>query len=414
MELKDINLLDREVFTERVPHDWFAYLRKEAPIWKHPEPGGPGFWVFTRHEDVQHWNRDWERGSSDGARGGVVGLEEPDEAARAAQEQMTQAGRMMLFMDPPDHTRYRKLVNKGFTPRVIRDLEDHMRNMSVKIIERSLAKDGGRCDFVVDVAAELPLEAIAEFLGVPYEDRLKLFDWSNRMVGSEDPEYAVSEENVREAQVEMFVYAHALGEERRNEPRDDIVSKLIHGEVEGEKLSEMDFNLFFMLLSVAGNETTRNAMAHGMAALLDNPDQYQMLVDDPSLVDKAIEEILRWASPVMYFRRNITEDVEYKGQQLKDGDKISLWYISANRDETVFDDPFRFDILRDPNEHIAFGGGGPHHCLGANLARMELKVLFEELVQRVPRMEKLGEPERLRSYFINGIKHLPVRMVASQ
>jgi cholest-4-en-3-one 26-monooxygenase len=411
MELADIDLLDRDAFTERVPHEWFTYLRGSAPIYRHPEPDGPGFWVFTKHDDVVALNRDWALCSSEQLRGGVVGIEELTPAAREQYEQAAMAaGRMMLMMDPPDHTRYRKLVNRGFTPRVIRSLEDHMRDMSVKIIESTIDREGGACDFVVDIAAELPLEAIAEFLGVPSEDRHKLFDWSNRMVGSEDPEYAVTEDNVLAAQIEMFMYAQELGADRRANPRDDIVSALIHGEVEGDHLSDMDFNLFFMLLSVAGNETTRNAMSHGMNALLAHPDQYQMLVDDPSLIDSATEEILRWASPVMYFRRNITHDQEYKGHQLREGDKITLWYISANRDEEVFDDPFRFDILRDPNPHIAFGGGGPHFCLGANLARMEIKVLFEELVRRVPRVEQLSDAVRLRSNFINGIKHLPVRL----
>jgi cholest-4-en-3-one 26-monooxygenase len=411
VDLREIDLLDREVFTDRVPHEWFTFLRREAPIYHHPEPNGPGFWVITKHDDVVALNRNWETFSSEQERGGVVALEEPDPAVAVSQQEFTEGGRLMLMMDPPDHTRYRKLVNRGFTPRAIRSLEDHMRSMSAKIIERSLAKDDGACDFVVDVAAELPLEAIAEFLGVPYEDRHKLFDWSNRMVGSEDPEYAVSPRVAREAQVEMFVYAHALGEDRRAAPRQDIVSDLIHSEIDGDRLTEMDFNLFFLLLSVAGNETTRNAMSHGMAALLEHPDQYQMLVDDPALMATATEEILRWASPVMFFRRNATEDYEYKGHTIREGDKISLWYISANRDEEVFDDPFTFDIRRDPNPHIAFGGGGPHFCLGANLARMEIKVLFEELVQRVPRVEKLGEPVRLRSNFINGLKHLPVRLM---
>lgn len=410
MDLADIDLLDRDAFTSGVPHEWFAYLRTHAPIHHHAEPDGPGFWVITTHEDVSALNRDWETASSDQARGGVVVIEEMDAAGQERAEQFNGAGNLMLTMDPPDHTRYRKLVNRGFTPRVIRSLEDHMREQSVEIIDRVLDK-GGECDFVVEVAAELPLEAIAEFLGVPLEDRHKLFDWSNRMIGSEDPEYAVSEENVMEAQVEMFMYAQELAADRREKPRDDIVSTLIHSEVDGDQLSEMDFNLFFLLLAVAGNETTRNAMSHGMHALLENPDQYRMLADDPSKVGQAVEEILRWASPVMYFRRNITRDVTYKGHEMRAGDKLTLWYISANRDEGVFDDPYRFDITRDPNPHIAFGGGGPHFCLGANLARMEMKVLFEELVRRVPRVEQLGPPERLRSNFINGIKHLPVRLI---
>jgi cholest-4-en-3-one 26-monooxygenase len=412
MELTDIDLLSRDAFTSGVPHEWFAHLRAHAPIQHHPEPDGPGFWSITTHEDITFFNRDWETASSDQARGGVVVIEELDEAGQARSEEFSGAGNLMLTMDPPDHTRYRKLVNRGFTPRVIRSLEDHMRAQSVAIIDRVLDR-GGECDFVVEVAAELPLEAIAEFLGVPSDDRHKLFDWSNRMIGSEDPEYAVAEESVMEAQVEMFMYAQALASDRRENPRDDIVSTLIHSEVDGDSLSEMDFNLFFLLLSVAGNETTRNAMSHGMLALLENPEQYQMLVDDPSRVELAVEEILRWASPVMYFRRNITRDITYKGHDLREGDKITLWYISANRDETVFDDPYAFDITRDPNPHIAFGGGGPHFCLGANLARMEMKVLFEELVRRAPRVEQLGNPDRLRSNFIHGIKHLPVRLHAA-
>jgi cholest-4-en-3-one 26-monooxygenase len=381
-------------------------------VYHHPEPDGPGFWVFTRHEDVVALNRDWQTNSSDGRRGGVVTLEEltGDQAAR--REEMSAAGQLMLEMDPPDHTRYRKLVNRGFTPKVIRSLEEHLHQMSVRIVDRALA-DGGECDFVVDVAAELPLEAIAEFLGVPFEDRHKLFDWSNRFVGSEDPEYVVSDEDLTEAQVEMFMYANAMGADRKANPTGDIVSNLVNSVIDGDQLSDMDFNLFFLLLSVAGNETTRNAISHGMAALLDHPDQYRMLVEDPSLMDGAIEEILRWASPVMFFRRNITEDTTYAGHELKEGDKVSLWYISANRDETVFDDPYRFDITRDPNPHIAFGGGGPHFCLGANLARMEMKLLFSELTSRAPHIEKLGEPERLRSNFINGIKHLPVRLTGA-
>lgn len=409
MDPADIDLLSRDVFTQGVPHEWFAHLRAHAPIQHHPEPDGPGFWSITTHEDITFFNRDWETASSDQARGGVVLIEELDEAGKERSEQFSGAGNLMLTMDPPDHTRYRKLVNRGFTPRVIRSLEDHMREQSVAIIDRVLAR-GGECDFVVEVAAELPLEAIAEFLGVPSEDRHKLFDWSNRMIGSEDPEYTVAEDDVMEAQVEMFMYAQALAHDRREHPRDDIVSTLIHSEVDGDSLSEMDFNLFFLLLSVAGNETTRNAMSHGMLALLEHPEQYRMLVDDPGRVELAVEEILRWASPVMYFRRNITRDITYKGHELREGDKITLWYISANRDEKVFDDPYTFDITRDPNPHIAFGGGGPHFCLGANLARMEMKVLFEELVRRAPRVEQLGAPDRLRSNFIHGIKHLPVQL----
>jgi len=402
MDLSDINLLDRDRFTQGVPHEWFTYLRANAPVYKHPEPDGPGFWVITKYDDVVTVGRDGATYSSDQKRGGVVGLEEMPE-----MQDFGEGGRLMLTMDAPEHTRYRKLVNRGFTPRQMRMLEPHIRDLTAKILDEVIEQGG--CDYVVDVAAELPLQVIAEMLGVPLEDRHKLFEWSNRMVGSEDPEYQVSEELVQTAQIEMFMYANELAAQRRNEPRDDIITALLNAEVEGDRLSEMDFNLFFLLISVAGNETTRNSISHGIKAFCDFPDQYQLLVDDPTRAPSATEEIVRWASPVMYFRRNVTRDTELRGQEIKAGDKVSIWYISANRDEDVFDRPFEFDILRDPNEHVGFGGGGPHHCLGANLARMEINVLLEEMAKRVPKIERTGDAEPLRSNFIAGIKHMPVQ-----
>jgi cholest-4-en-3-one 26-monooxygenase len=401
----DIDLLDRDRFTKGIPHEWFTWLRENAPVYHHDEPEGPGFWVITKHADVITCNRDAGTFSSSSERGGVVGLEERE---ISQMEQGQDGGNLMLFMDPPDHTRYRKLVNRGFTPRMIAELEPRIRELTTNILDETLAQDSS--DFVVDIAAELPLEVIAELIGVPREDRHKIFEWSNRMIGSEDPEYIVSDEEVFNAQVEMFMYAQQLAEKHRSKPQDDIISALLSAEVDGESLSDMDFNLFFMLLSVAGNETTRNAIAHGMNAFLENPAQYEMLVAEPDKhIAGATEEILRWASPVMYFRRNATKDFDLHGQTIKAGDKISLWYISANRDSDVFDDPFTFDIERTPNPHIAFGGGGPHFCLGAQLARMEIHVLFEELAKRAPKIEQLGAPDRLRSNFIGGIKHLPVR-----
>ncbi len=407
MELADIDLLDRDRFTQGIPHEWFTHLRANAPVYKHPEPDGPGFWVISKHADVITCNRDAASFSSQAARGGVVGLEE---RAGAPSEAEAAGGNLMLFMDPPDHTRYRKLVNRGFTPRMIGQLEPHIRELTDQVLDAALAK-GHEMDFVVEVAAELPLEVIAELIGVPRDDRHKIFEWSNRMIGSEDPEYSVTEEEVFQAQVEMFMYAQQLADQRRSNPLDDIITALLSSEVDGESLSDMDFNLFFLLLSVAGNETTRNAIAHGMNAFLENPDQYQLLVSDPDRhLPGAVEEVLRWASPVMYFRRNCTKDTVVGGETIREGDKISLWYISANRDEDVFDDPFRFDITREPNPHIAFGGGGPHFCLGAQLARLEIRMLFEELAKRYPRIEALGSPDRLRSNFIGGIKHLPVAL----
>jgi cholest-4-en-3-one 26-monooxygenase len=400
----EINLLSRGRFVESVPHEWFTWLRNNAPLYHHPEPNGPGFWVATKYDDVVTVGKDNKTYSSDQDRGGVVLIEEPPPGEATQLE----GGKLMLTTDPPEHTRYRKLVNKGFTPRMINALEKHIREQAIDIIDKAAAK--GDCDFVVDIAADLPLQAIAELIGVPLEDRGKLFDWSNRMIGSEDPEYAVSREEAMGASIEMFMYAQQLADQRRGAPTDDILSVLVEAEVDGDRLSEMDFNLFFLLLSVAGNETTRNAISHGMHALLDHPDQYQELVADPSLCAVAAEEIVRWASPVMYFRRNITEDTVLRGQELKAGEKICIYYISANRDEDVFDEPFTFDIHRDPNPHIGFGGGGAHHCLGASLARLEIRVLYEELAQRAPKIKQIGDAERLRSNFINGIKHLPVHI----
>jgi cholest-4-en-3-one 26-monooxygenase len=405
MQLSDIDLLDRDRFTQGIPHEWFTFLRREAPVYHHPEPGGPGFWVLTKYDDVVSVGRDGTTFSSQQSRGGVVLLEGPTDGSQAFE-----GGNLMLTMDAPEHTRYRKLVNHGFTPRRVAALEPHIRDLANGIIDEVI--EAGECDFVVDVAAELPLQVIAEMVGVPHEDRHKLFEWSNRLVGSEDPEYIVTDTEIQAAQVEMFMYANELAAERRANPRDDIMTALLEAEVDGDRLTEMDFNLFFMLLTVAGNETTRNSISHGMQALLDHPAEYEALVKDPTLINPATEEILRWASPVMFFRRNVTTDTEIRGQQIKAGDKVSIWYVSANRDEDVFDDPFRFDIRRDPNDHVAFGGGGPHHCLGANLARMEIRVLFEELTRRVATVERAGPAELLRSNFIGGIKHLPVRFPA--
>ena len=343
MKLSDINLLDRDRFTKGVPHEWFTFLRAEAPVYKHPEPNGPGFWVVSKYDDVVTVGRDGVTYSSDQKRGGVVLLEEQEDTI-----DFEAGGNLMLTMDAPEHTRYRKLVNRGFTPRQMRMLEPHIRELTAEIIDRVIEEGG--CDYVVDVAAELPLQVIAEMLGVPMEDRHKIFEWSNRMIGAEDPEYQVDEVLVQQAQIEMFMYANELAAKRREEPRDDIVTALLESEIDGDRLTEMDFNLFFLLIAVAGNETTRNSITHGIKAFCDYPDQYQLLVEDPSRAVPATEEIVRWASPVMYFRRNVTRDTVLRGQEIKEGDKVAMYYVSANRDEDVFDRPFEFDILRDPNE----------------------------------------------------------------
>jgi cholest-4-en-3-one 26-monooxygenase len=406
MRPEDINLLDRDVFTKGVPHEWFTYLRKHQPVFHHPEPHGPGFWVMSKYADVQAIGRDPVTYSSDQDRGGVTPLEEPETGAEGP------AGKILLAMDPPEHTRYRKLVNRGFTPRMVNALEPRIREMTTRILDRAIAK--GACDFVMDVAAELPVEVIAELIGVPKEDRYKIFEWTNLMVGAEDPEYFFGRNRIKQAHIEMFLYVQELSAQRRREPRDDIMSALVQAEVDGDKLTDFELNAFFLFLSSAGNETTRNAATHGLNAFLEHPQEYDKLVRDPEgVIGSATEEILRWSSPVMYLRRNVTCDTEVRGQALKAGDKVSIWYVSANRDEDVFEDPFRFDIERQPNEHVAFGGGGPHFCLGASLARMEIRVLFEELARRVPVLRSLGAPAFLRSNIVAGIKHLPVDLSAT-
>jgi cholest-4-en-3-one 26-monooxygenase len=314
-------------------------------------------------------------------------------------------GVMMINMDPPKHTRYRLLVNKGFTPRMIGLLEQYLRHRSTVIVDHVIER--GEADFVAEIASELPLQAIAEIMGVPQEDRRLMFQWSNALIGADDPEYAAGDTN--DTVTELYLYVNNLAAQRRGDPRDDIVTKLLNAEVEGDRLSELEFDMFMLLLTVAGNETTRNATAHGMYALLTHPEQLAALRDDlDTMMPAAVDEVLRWGSPVLHFRRTAAADTEIRGREMKAGDKVVMWHISANRDEEVFTDPFTFDITRSPNPHVAFGGGGPHFCLGANLARMELRLILTELLTRIPDLQLAGEPQYLVSNFIGGIKHLPV------
>ena len=402
MKLEDIDLTDEDTWADHIPHDQFSFLRAEAPIYRHPgntvgDRVIEDFWALTRHADVQVVNRDTTTFSSE-QRGVMVS--EPDEETSAHF-------RTMLDTDPPAHTRLRRLVNRGFTPRMVTRFEEHYAQLTSDLLAKAVAQ--GTFDFVTDVAAELPLMAIAEILGVPVEDRHKLFEWSNKLVGNSDPEYVGSADDALTAATELYVYFNQLGEERRAEPGDDIISRLIT-EVEGDALGPHEFETFCLLLTVAGNETTRNATSHGMHALLEHPDQMQLLRDNPELLDPAIEEILRWATPVINFRRTATCATEVGGQAIAEGDALVMYYMSANRDETVFEDPFTFDITRDPNDHIAFGGGGAHHCLGANLARLELQIIFKELLASTRSITQAGDVARLRSNFINGIKHMPVEV----
>ena len=309
-------------------------------------------------------------------------------------------------MDPPLHTRYRRLVNKGFTPRMVNQLHDRINAAADDIIDSVIEK--GSADFVTDIAAELPLVVIAELLGVPNEDRHRMFDWSNRMIGSEDPEYQTDESVPQQAAMELYAYASDLFENKRIDPHEDLMSVLTEVEVEGEKLNSVELELFFLLLTVAGNETTRNLISGGMAAFFDHPDQWELLRNDRSLLPSAIEEMLRYVTPVMNFRRQTTSAFDLGGQHIEEDTKVVFFHISANRDEAVFENPQTFDITRDPNPHMAFGAGGPHFCLGANLARMEIRVMFEHLLDRMPDITLDGEVERLQSPFISGVKHIPV------
>jgi len=404
MELADIDLTDGRNFVDHVPHEWFAYLRENAPVYWHPMETAPrgGFWCVTGYDDCVTVNRDWEHYSSH--RLGSL-FQDWDEA------NLEQQRLMMLNMDPPMHTRYRRLVNKGFTPKMVRDLHDHIVVFTDQIIDSVCER--GTADFVEEISAELPLLVIAEILGVPAEDRRMVFDWSNRMIGSEDPEYQVSPEASAEAAMGVYAYADELSARKREEPSTDIVSVLLGAEVEGEKLDQLEIDLFFLLLIVAGNETTRNLMSGAMTAFFEHPDQWQKLAADRSLLPSAVEEMLRWVTPVMHFRRTATQDSTLGGQSVKEGDKIVFWHISANRDAKAFDSPDSFDITRDPNNHIAFGGGGPHFCLGANLARMEIQVMFDRLLDRMPDIRLDGDVQRLRSNFINGTKHIPVAFAPS-
>jgi cholest-4-en-3-one 26-monooxygenase len=392
-----VDLSDSRSFVPGVPHAWLAHLRRHDPVHWQDEAEGPGFWAITKYQDCVTVNRDYERFSS--AARGTMPFEMPD-------EDIAQQGLMMLNMDPPLHTRYRRLVNKGFTPRIVRDLEESIHRATDAIIDRVIAK--GEADFVTDISAELPLQVIAELLGVPPDDRHRMFEWSNRMVGNEDPEYQLEAEMALHAAMELYAYAAELFAQKRIDPHADLMSVLTTVEVEGEQLSEMELELFFLLLTVAGNETTRNLMSGAMHAFFQNPEQWQRLLADRTLLPTAVDEMLRFVSPVMNFRRTAMCDATLSGTDIKEGDKVVFFHASANRDEEVFDDPDTFDVGRSPNPHMAFGGGGPHFCLGTNLARMEIRVMYEHLLDRMPDIRQDGDVRRLQSQFINGVKHLPV------
>jgi cholest-4-en-3-one 26-monooxygenase len=396
-----LDAISNEAYRNGPPHDLYQLMRREAPIVKHRgiDPGSPPwFWAISRHADVVEVSRRFQIYSS-ARKGALVNQDRPD----------LEIARMMIDTDPPEHTRLRNLVNRGFTPKMMRQLEDHFHEVAARLIDDALA--AGDVEFVGAVASELPLVAIAELLGIPYEDRLKVFDWSNRMIGATDPDYTGGVEDATVAAAELYMYANEMATQRRIEPRDDLVTTLISAEGGGE-LSEHEFDLFVLLLSVAGNETTRNGISHGLLALIEHPDAFDALKSDLSMAASAVEEMLRWGTPVNNFLRTATCDTVLHGTQIHEGDAVVMLYASANRDEEVFAEPFRFDVTRHPNPHVTFGGGGPHHCLGFNLAKTEMRILFEELIPRVTSIELIGEVTKLRSAFIHGIKQLPVRIHA--
>ena len=419
--IDDIDLTDLDVFVERMPHDWFDLLRREAPVWRHPatDEHPEPFWVVSSYEHIAEAHRSGTLFShqTGPGRDGAGGVALNDIAPGRGP------GLQMVMTDPPQHTRYRKLVNTGFTPRMVRRMEDVMRLRTTIILDRICEQ--GTADFVLDVAAELPLMAIADIIGVPDNERHLLLDWSNRTIGGSDPEYMDegAEENhsstYEKAMIEMATYAHGLSDRKRTEPEDDLWTVLTSATVTLDdgttsELTDIERDLFFTLLLVAGNETTRNAISLGLMGFLDHPDQWGPLTEGAEMDEVAVDEILRYTSPVNYFRRTATADTELGGQQIRAGDKVTLWYPSGNRDEKVYDDPHRMDLTRHPNHHLAFGGGGAHYCLGANLARLELKLVFEGLARRMPDIASTGPADRLRMSFVNGIKHLPVEFTPSE
>ena len=402
MHLDEVDLFNPDVYAAGVPHEAFRLLRKEAPVHFQKEPkGGRGYWCITKYDDIVNISKNPKVFSS--YHGTNIEDYPPD---------VLDAVRMLMVnMDPPQHNKFRKLASVAFTPRIVKALEPRIRERTGQILDQVAEKKN--IDVVAEMAGELPLQVICELGGVPHDERHLIFNWSNRLIGFDDPEFQTSFEDGQIAAAELWGYANSLAEGRKGKTGDDLVTILVNAEVDGTKLTEMEFDAFFLMLMVAGNETTRNLISGGMLALLENPAEQERLVKDPSLIPTAVEEMLRWVTPVMYFRRTLLADAEIRGNKIKQGEKVVMYYPSANRDEDVFPDPFKFDVGRTPNEHLAFGTG-QHFCLGASLARLEIRVFFEELIRRLPKFELTGKPRRLRSNFINGYKEIPVRFAPAR
>ena len=406
LEITDFDFTDPDVNWSAVPHDRFRELRRTAPVsWIEQKPGsydgfatesGSGYWAVTGHAEVAAVSKDGKR-FSNAENGAIIRFPEGMEREMVEMQRV-----MILNQDPPEHTAMRHIVSRAFTPRSIAQLEQIMRDRAQRIVTEAVERGAG--DFVEEVAAELPLQAIADLLGVPQEDRKKLFHWSNSMLANEDPDFA--EVDGQEAAAEVLMYAMAMAADRKAAPRDDIVTRLLEADKDGRGLTDDEFGYFVIILAVAGNETTRNAISHGMNAFLDNPDQWELWKRERP--ETMIDEVVRWATPVTVFQRTALEDLEVGGVPVRKGQRVGIFYASANFDEAVFDDPFTFDILRDPNPHVGFGGHGAHYCLGANLARQEIRLIFDALADHAPDISKVAEPRRLRHGWINGIKELQV------
>jgi len=390
---------DPDIYTERLPVEELAELRKSAPIWWNEQPLGVGgfddggYWVVTKHKDVKEISRRSDVFSS------MTKSALPRYKEGTVGEQIERGKFVLLNMDAPHHTHLRKIISRAFTPRAIELLRDELRQRAGAIAEAAAAEGSG--DFVEQVSCELPLQAIAGLMGVPQEERKKLFDWSNQMVGDMDPEFESND--AMGASIELIMYAMQMAADRNANPRDDLVTKLVQADVEGHKLSDDEFGFFVILLAVAGNETTRNSITHGMHAFTEFPDQWELYKTLRPAT--AVDEIVRWATPVTSFQRTALQDTELGGVSIKAGQRVVMVYRSANFDEEVFDDPMSFNIMRDPNPHVGFGGTGAHYCIGANLARMTIDLMFNAIADAMPDLTPLGKPERLRSGWLNGVKH---------
>ncbi|MGV8871338.1 MAG: cytochrome P450 [Rhodococcus sp. (in: high G+C Gram-positive bacteria)] len=393
---------DPDIYAHGLPEAEFAELRKVAPIWWNPQKSGvggfadEGYWVVTKHRDIKEIS----------LRDDVFSSWENTAIPRFSDDidrQNIEVQRfVMLNQDAPQHTKTRKLVSKGFTPRAINALESELARRAVSIVTE--AKNGGTGEFVTEVASELPLQAIADLIGVPQEDRAKLFAWSNQMMSYDDP---TSEVDPLQASTELLGYAYAMADERRKCPVGDIVSLLVSAEIDGESLLPEEFGFFVLVLAVAGNETTRNAITHGMNAFFDNPEQWELYKRDRP--ESAADEIVRWASPITAFQRTLLSDYEIGGVQMKKGQRAVMFYRSGNFDEDVFENPFTFDIMRSPNPHLGFGGHGAHYCIGANLARMEINLIFNAIADHMPNISRVSDPVRLRSGWLNAATELHVK-----